>query len=44
MGRMGARKRWGEQRHLDLRDLTSEQRKVVLALYEAQKAAKGGER
>lgn len=38
LGRHGARKRWGPPRHLDLRDLTSEQRDIVLALVEAKRS------
>lgn len=38
-GRRGALKRWGPQRRVNLKDLTPDQRRVVLALVEAQRAA-----
>ena len=38
-GRIGARRRWGEPRVLRLDSLTPEQRRLVLALVAAAKAA-----
>jgi len=38
-GAIGARRRWGPQRIVRLDELTVEQRRVVLALIEAAKAA-----
>ena len=37
--RHAAEARWGPRRRLNLRDLTPDQRRVVLALVEAQRAA-----
>lgn len=38
-GELGARKRWGDPRVLRLDELTSEQRRLVLALVDAAKKA-----
>lgn len=38
-GRRGAEKRWGPPRVVRLHDLTPEQRRLVLALVEAQREA-----
>ena len=39
-GRRGAERRWGLRRVVRLDDLTSEQRRLVLALVDAAKAVK----
>jgi hypothetical protein len=43
-GKAGAEARWGVKRRLNLRDLTNDQRRVVLALVEAQRAANAAAR
>jgi len=43
-GLRGAEVRWGPTRRVNLRDLTPDQRRVVLALIEAQRAANAATR
>lgn len=40
LGRRGARRRWGEPRHLKLADLDPATRTAILALVEADQAAR----